>query len=59
MDSGCDATEKVAKEIVDAALQVYRRLGPGLLESSYQACFSYELEKRGLTVRREVELPVI
>lgn len=50
--------EDVAKEIVDACIQVHRSLGPGLMESAYQACLSYELHDRGLVVERELELPV-
>lgn len=46
-------------QVVDSALAVHSALGPGLLESTYQACLAYELRKRGLTVREEVALPVI
>ena len=51
--------ELVAKEIVDSAIKVHSALGPGLLESAYNACLAYELRKRGLRVRTEVPLPVI
>lgn len=51
--------EEIGKEIVDSAFQVHSNLGPGLLESSYQACLSYELESRGLSVESEVELPLV
>jgi len=50
--------EEAGKQIVDAALKVHRALGPGLLESAYQACLAYELRKRGLHVACEVEQPV-
>lgn len=50
--------EEIAKIIVDAAIQVHRALGPGLLESAYQQCLAYELRKRGLCVETEVELPL-
>ena len=50
--------EAVAKEIIDAAVSVHRALGPGLLESAYQQCLLYELQKRGLRVEAEVMLPV-
>ena len=43
--------------VVDAAIKVHSRLGPGLLESAYQACLAYELRKRGLHVRTQVERP--
>ena len=51
--------EKVAKEIVDAAIKVHRTLGPGLFESTYQKCLAYELRKRGLRVDCEVVLPIV
>ena len=44
--------------MVDAALAVHRELGPGLLESVYEAALAYELEDRGLRVRRQVSIPV-
>jgi GxxExxY protein len=44
----------IAKEIVDAAYKIHRTLGPGLLESVYERIFSYELQKRGLRVERQV-----
>ena len=49
---------EIAKIIVDAALRVHRTLGPGLLESVYQAALSYELQKRGLEVIQQLGLPV-
>jgi len=51
--------EETAKTIVDAAIKVHRALGPGLLESAYQACLAYELRKRGLRVECELVLPVV
>lgn len=50
--------EPVATQIVDAALKVHRALGPGLLESAYQACLAFELEKRGMHVACEVLQPI-
>ena len=49
---------EIAKVIVDAALKIHKTLGPGLLESVYQATLSYELKKRGLGVVQQVGLPV-
>jgi GxxExxY protein len=49
----------VAQQIVDAAYRVHTVLGPGLLESVYQAALAYELEKRGLRISREQAIPVI
>jgi GxxExxY protein len=48
----------VSGEIVDAAIKVHSALGPGLLESAYRACLAHELLKRGLSVQREVLVPV-
>ena len=48
----------IATLVVDAAFKIHKSLGPGLLESVYQATLSYELEKRGLNVRQQVGLPV-
>ncbi len=45
-------------EIISAAIAVHRELGPGLLESTYEACLFYELEQRGLKVEKQRELPV-
>jgi GxxExxY protein len=50
--------ERVATQIVDAAIKVHAALGPGLLESAYQRCLIRELQKRGLTTEREVCLPI-
>ena len=50
--------EAIAKIIVDAVIHVHRALGPGLLESTYQACLAHELQKRGIRVQCEVVLPV-
>lgn len=49
----------ISGEIIDAAMKVHSALGPGLLESAYQACLKHELEKRGLKVQSQVVLPVI
>ena len=50
--------EKIGRKIVHSAIKVHKALGPGLLESVYQKCLAYELEKTGLTVACEVPLPV-
>jgi GxxExxY protein len=50
--------EKIASEIVDSAIKVLKVLGPGLLESTYQACMAYELTKRGIWVACEATLPI-
>ena len=49
----------IAKEIVDAAFRIHTTLGPGLLESVYDAVLAYELGRRGLRVVRQQPIPVI
>lgn len=49
----------VARQIVDAAYRVHTTLGPGLLESVYEAALAYELEKRGFRVSRQQAIPVV
>jgi GxxExxY protein len=49
----------ITQAIIGAAMKVHSALGPGLLESAYQACLAYELRKSGFDVKSEVELPVI
>jgi GxxExxY protein len=51
--------EQIAKIIVNAAYIVHKKLGPGLLESVYEICFCYELEKTGLRAKRQMPIPVI
>jgi GxxExxY protein len=50
--------ESLSREIIGAAIEVHRQLGPGLLESVYQACLIHELQLRGLEVRHEVPFPI-
>ena len=49
--------EFLGKEIVNAAYKVHKELGPGLLEKIYEACLCYELQKKGIPYKRQVELP--
>lgn len=50
--------ESIGKDIVDAAYQIHKQFGPGLLESAYQECHVYELRKRGRVVQSELILPI-
>lgn len=52
-------TDEIARNVVDAAIAVHRRLGPGLLESVYEVCLEHELKRRGFTVRTQAALPVV
>jgi len=49
----------LTEKIIGAAIEVHRTLGPGLLESAYEECLSYELLQEGLIIKRQVPLPVI
>jgi GxxExxY protein len=46
-------------EIIGAAIKVHRKLGPGLLESAYEACLAYEIENLGLRVEKQKAVPLI
>lgn len=50
--------EKVASDVIEAAFRVHRALGPGLLESVYEACLCYELSKLKVPFQHQVDLPV-
>ena len=50
---------QITHEILDSAFKVHSALGPGLLESAYQACLVYELKKKGLNVEVEKALPLV
>jgi len=49
----------LTREIIGAAISIHRRLGPGLLESAYEACLAYELERLGLRVERRKPVPLV
>ncbi len=49
----------LSKTIIGAAIEVHRAIGPGLLESAYEACLGHELALRGIGYERQVALPVM
>lgn len=49
---------RLTEAIIGGAIEVHRALGPGLLESAYEACLAHELSMRGLEVERQRALPV-
>lgn len=51
--------EDLTGQILNCAFKVHSKLGPGLLESAYQACLKYELEKLSFEVKSEVPVPLI
>lgn len=50
--------DSLTEKIIGAAIEVHRTIGPGLLESAYEACLAHELKAYGLSFRRQVEVPV-
>ena len=51
--------EQATRITIDAAFKVHKTLGPGLLESVYEACLAHELRQRGIQVETQIALPVI
>ncbi len=51
--------DSLTETIIGAAIRVHRALGPGLLESAYEACLASEVAQRGLKVERQRPLPVV
>jgi GxxExxY protein len=49
----------ITGDIIAAAIEVHRHLGPGLLESAYEVCLCHELSIRGIPFQRQRELPVV
>jgi GxxExxY protein len=50
---------EITEKIIGCAIELHRNLGPGLLESTYEACLYYELQKVGLNVKTQLGLPLI
>jgi GxxExxY protein len=51
--------DPLTHQVIGAAIEVHRNLGPGILESAFEACLCFELAERGLGVERQVGLPLI
>ncbi len=54
-----DRLNQLTEKIIGSAIAVHRALGPGLLESAYEACLVFELTQSGIKVERQKSLPVI
>jgi GxxExxY protein len=54
-----DRLDSITRRIIGSAIEVHRRLGPGLLESAYETCLAFELRRTGLRVEAQKPLPVI
>ncbi len=52
-------TNEITERVIGAAIKIHRRLGPGLLESAYEACLAYELEQLGLHIERQKPVPLV
>jgi GxxExxY protein len=52
-------TVDLTPQIIGAAIKIHRRLGPGLLESAYEACLTYELKQLGFHIQRQKPVPLI
>ncbi len=50
---------KFSNTIIGCAIEVHKKLGPGLLESAYQECLYYELFQKGLSVKKEKPMPIV
>jgi GxxExxY protein len=51
--------DSITHKIIGAAIEVHRRLGPGLLESAYEACLAFELKQLGFFIEEQKPLPVV
>jgi GxxExxY protein len=54
-----DQLDSITRRIIGAAIEVHRRVGPGLLESAYEACLAFELRQLGLKVEQQKPLPLL
>jgi GxxExxY protein len=58
-DALSEKEEDIGRTVVDAAFRVHKELGPGLLEKVYETCFCHELVQRGLSIRRQLDVPIV
>jgi len=54
-----DRLDSITRRIIGAAIEVHRRLGPGLLESAYEACLAYELRQLAFKIEQQKPLPFV
>ena len=50
---------RITQKIIGCAIEVHKNLGPGLLESAYEECLAFELNKTGLSIKRQIPAPVV
>lgn len=53
-----EENDPLTQTVIGLAIEVHKQLGPGLLESAYEACLCYELSEKGISFDRQVDLPV-
>lgn len=58
-DTETQRLNQLTEKVIGLCIEVHRALGPGLLESAYEACLCYELSQAGIAFERQVELPVV
>lgn len=58
-DSKFIIENEISQKIIGACIKVHKNLGPGLLESAYEECLTYELKNLGFNIERQVALPII
>ncbi len=54
-----DRLNQITDSIIGAAIEIHRALGPGLLESAYEACLAFELAEHGLKIEKQKPLPIV
>ena len=50
--------DRLSNQVIECAIEVHRNLGPGLLESTYEQCFAYELKQKKISFKLQCPLPV-
>jgi len=59
MSEESERLNRITEDIIGAAIEVHRAIGPGLLESAYEACLAFELLERNRKVAKQVTLPLV
>lgn len=59
VNPGVESEDPLTRAVIGAAIEVHEALGPGLLESAYEACLAHERRARGMPFRTRVELPIV
>ena len=54
-----ETKDPLTSKIIECAIEVHRELGPGLLETAYEKCLCYELQKAGFVVESQIDMPVV